>query len=75
MDDNFPNADLFQVEAILYYLEEIAVFFTTGATPTEYSATQKRHLVTRAAYYKLRSGRLYKMGSYVRLLHGFLDHE
>ena len=33
VDDQLPDADLFQVEAIPEYLEDIAVFLSTEACP------------------------------------------
>jgi hypothetical protein len=50
-------------ESIPDYLEEIALVITIGSAPADYSATQKRHLVFRAADYQLISGQLYKLGS------------
>jgi hypothetical protein len=58
VDDQLPDADLFWVEAILEYLEDITVFLSTGACPETYSATHKRHMVVRAADYKLIAGQI-----------------
>jgi hypothetical protein len=49
VDDQLPDADLFWVEAIPEYLEDIAVFLSTGACPETYSTTQKCHMVVRAS--------------------------
>jgi hypothetical protein len=38
-DDQLPDADLFQVEAIPEYLEDIALFLSTRAFPKTYSTT------------------------------------
>lgn len=70
-----PDADLFRVDSIPDYLEEIALFITKGSAPADYSATQKRHLVFRAADYQLISGQLYKLGSDGILRRCILDHE
>jgi hypothetical protein len=51
VDDQLPNADLFRIEAIPEYLEDIAVFLSTGSCPKTYSATKKHHMVVRAADY------------------------
>jgi hypothetical protein len=53
IDDQFPDADLFRVEAIPEYLEDIAVFLSTGAYPKTYSATQKHHMSFRVVDYQL----------------------
>jgi hypothetical protein len=53
VDDHLPDANLFRIEAISEYLEDIAVFLSTRAYPETYSATQKCHMVVREAYYQL----------------------
>eukprot|EP00253_Pinus_taeda_P030970 PITA_30970 len=45
LDDQLPDADLFQIEAIPNYLEEIVVLLTTGYCWEGYTSTQKRHLI------------------------------
>ena len=39
LEDQLPDVDLFRVEAILDYLEQIAVYLETGQFPTEYTKT------------------------------------
>jgi hypothetical protein len=39
VDDQLPNVDMFWVEAIPEYLEDIAVFLSTRACPKTYSTT------------------------------------
>jgi hypothetical protein len=39
VDDQLRDVDLFRVEAILEYLEDIEVFLSTGACPETYSTT------------------------------------
>jgi hypothetical protein len=75
VDDQLPDADLFRVEAILEYLEDIEVFLSTGACPKTYSATQKCYMVVKAADYQLIARQLYKLGldSIFRIC--VLDHE
>jgi hypothetical protein len=51
VDDQLPDADLFRIEAIPEYLEDIAIFLSTGACLETYSATQKLHMVVRAVDY------------------------
>jgi hypothetical protein len=51
VDDQLPDAYLFQVEAIPEYLEDIVVLLSTRACPETYSATHKCHMVVRASNY------------------------
>jgi hypothetical protein len=62
VDDQLPDADLFRIEAIPEYLEDIEIFLSTGACPETYSTTQKFHMVVRAAEYQLITRQLYKLG-------------
>ena len=39
LDDQFLDADIFRVEAILDYLNEIAPYLATGKCPQEYTMT------------------------------------
>lgn len=39
VDDQLPDADLFRVEAIPEYMEDITIFLSTRACPETYSAT------------------------------------
>jgi hypothetical protein len=64
VDDELPNVDLFKEEVILDYLEGIASFLTIRMTPNEFTIVLKKHLVSRAAYYHLIIGQLYKLGIY-----------
>jgi hypothetical protein len=75
VDDQLPDADLFRVEATPEYLEDIAVFLSIGGCLETYSATQKLHMVVRAADYQLIAGQLYKLrlDSILRIC--VLDHE
>lgn len=51
--DQLPDADLFKVEAILGYLEQIVTYLATRKCPTEYMETQKRHVVVKETEYQL----------------------
>jgi hypothetical protein len=62
VDDQLPDAYLFRIEAILEYLEDIAIFLSTGACPETYSATQKFYMVVREEDYKMIIGNLYNLG-------------
>lgn len=61
VDDQQPDCHMFRVEAILDYLEHIALFLETGKFQ-EYIATQQRHMVFRAVDYQQIIGHLYEMG-------------
>lgn len=62
VDDQLPDVNLFRVEAMPDYLEDIALFLATGKCPEEYIVTQRRHMVVGAANYQWIVGQLYKMG-------------
>jgi len=51
VEDQLSNVDLFWIEAIRDYLEDIVVFLSTGTCPEMYSVTHKRHMVVRAIDY------------------------
>jgi hypothetical protein len=74
-DDQLLDAYIFRIEAISDYLSDIALFLTTGTMSEGYSATQKRHLVVRAADYQLIASQLYKLGLDNILRRCVLDHE
>jgi hypothetical protein len=75
IDDQLPDADLFRVEAVLEYLEDIIVFLGTKACLETYSATQKCYMVVRVADCQLIAGQLYKLGLDIILRRCVLDHE
>jgi hypothetical protein len=66
---------LFWVKVIPEYLEDITVFLSIGAYLETYSATQKRHMVVRAADYQLITGQLCKLGLDSILRRCVLDHK
>lgn len=51
LDNQLPDVDLFRVEAILDYLEEISTFLAIGKCPKEYTMMQRRYMVMRAPDY------------------------
>jgi hypothetical protein len=75
MDDKIPDIDLFRIEAIPEYLEDIIVFLSTGTYLETYSATKKRHMVVHATDYQLIFGQLYKLGLNIILRRCVLNHE
>jgi hypothetical protein len=60
VDEQLLDAYLFRIEAIPEYLEDIAIFLSTGACPETYSSTH--HMVIREADYQLITKKLYKLG-------------
>jgi hypothetical protein len=75
VDDQLLDAELFRVEAIPEYLEDITSFLSTRAFPETYSATQKFHMVVRVADSQLIVGKLYRLGLDNILRRCVLDHE
>jgi hypothetical protein len=75
VDDQLLNANLFWIEAIPEYLEDIVVFFSIGTCPKMYFTTQMRHMVVRATYYQLIVEQLYKLGLDKVLRRCVLNHE
>eukprot|EP00253_Pinus_taeda_P003586 PITA_03586 len=75
VDDQLPCADLFRIEAIPDHLEEITTLLTLSHCQEGYTATQRCHLVVRAADYQLIAGHLYKMGFDQILRRCILQHE
>jgi hypothetical protein len=75
LKDNFPDAQLFSVHIADEYFVDIIQYLSTGTASQEYSTTQKKNLVVRAADYQLIKGHLYKVGAY-NILHRYvLEHE
>jgi len=40
LDEQIPDTDLFRIEIVPYFLEDIATFLATGKCPEEYTTTQ-----------------------------------
>lgn len=74
VDDQLLDAYLLRIEAISDYLADIALFLSTGTFPEDYSATQKRHMVVRVAYYQLIAGQLHKLRLDSILRRCVMDH-
>ena len=75
VEDDLPDAHLFQIEAILAELKEIAQFLEDGQAPKGMSTKKKQILATKAAPYSLINGFLYKMGLDDILRRCVLEHE
>jgi hypothetical protein len=63
LKDNFLDAHLFSIHIVDDYFAEIIQYLSTGTAPQDYTTTQKKNLVVRAADYQLIGGHLYKMGA------------
>ena len=75
IEDDFPDAHLFRIEAVPKELEEIAQFLETGQAPEGLNTKKKQILAMKAAPYSLINGFLYKMGLDDILRRCVLDHE
>jgi hypothetical protein len=75
LEDNFPDAQLFLVQVVDEYFVDIIEYLSTGIVPQEFSTTQKKNMVVRAADYQLIVGHLYKMGVNNILRRCVLEHE
>jgi hypothetical protein len=62
LEDNFPDAQLFSIQIVDEYFDDIIEFLSTGFAPREFTTAQKKNLVVRAADYQLIAGHLYKLG-------------
>ena len=49
LEDNLPDAQLFDIHIIDDYFANIIEFLTTGTRPAEYSTKQKKQLVVKTA--------------------------
>jgi hypothetical protein len=63
LDDELPDAQLFQVEVVPDQLVEITEFLMSGQPPPGYTQAQHRQLVTHSADYQLIVEKLYKLGA------------
>jgi hypothetical protein len=62
LEDTLSDAQLLAIRKIDDHFTEIVQFLSTGMAPSEYTITQKKQLVVRAADFSLIAGQLYKMG-------------
>jgi hypothetical protein len=62
LEDTLSDAQLLAIRKVDNHFVEIVQFLSTGMTPSEYTITQKKQLVVRAADFSLIAGQLYKMG-------------
>ena len=62
LDDNLPDADLFDVDVLFSEYMEILTYLETNQMPARYSPLQVQTLIRRSAPYLLIGGVLYKLG-------------
>ena len=75
IEDEFPNAHLFRIEAFPQELADIAQFLEEGKAPEELSKRQKKILAMKATTYTLINRFLYRLGVDDILCQCVLDHE
>ena len=62
LDEGLPDAQLFSIQMVDDYFQDIVQYLSTGFPPPEMTTQQKKQLVVRAADFTLIVGQLYKMG-------------
>lgn len=62
MNDDFPDAQLFQIAVLLKWYTSIVEYLSTGQFPSEMPPNERRKLVIRSHTFQLINGVLYKMG-------------
>ena len=75
MDEGLPDAQLFSIQMVDDYFQDIVQYLSTGFAPSEMTTQQKKQLVVRAADFTLIAGQLYKMGPDEILHRCVLEHE
>ena len=75
LEDNLPVAQLFAITSFDNQYEDIIQCLTMDFAPTEFTTAQKKHLVTRDAYFQLISSHLYKLDPDEILRHCVFEHE
>jgi hypothetical protein len=74
-EDKFPYEQLFSLQIADEYFADIIEFLSRGFAPREFTTTQKKILVVRAADYQLIVGHLYKLGVYNIFRRCVMEHE
>jgi hypothetical protein len=62
LEDTLPDAQLLSIRKMDDHFIDIVQFLSTGMAPNEYTISQKKQLVVRAADFSLMASQLYKMG-------------
>ena len=75
MEDKFPDAQLFSIQIVDEYFDEIIEFFSTRFAPREFTIAQKKNLVVSDANYQLIADHLYKLGVDNILRRCVMEHE
>jgi hypothetical protein len=75
IEDDFPDANLFRVEAVPKELEEIANFLEEGKAPDDLPTNKWKILAMKVAPFTLMNGYLYKLGLDNILRRCALEHE
>ena len=74
MDEGLPDAQLFSIQIVDDYFQDIVQYLSIGIPPPEMTTQQKKQLVVRAADFTLIAGQLYKMGPDEILRRCVLEH-
>ena len=75
LDEDLPDAQLFSIQMVDDYFQDIVQYLSTGFAPNEMTTQYKLQLVVRAADFTLIAGQLYKMGPDEILCRCLLEHE
>ena len=75
LDEGLPDAQLFSIQMVDEYFQDIVQYLSTSFAPSEMSTQQKKSLVVKAADFTLIAGQLYKMGPDEILRRCVLEHE
>ena len=75
LDEGLPDAQLFSIQMVDDYFQDIVQYLATGLVPLEMTTQQKKQLVVRAADFTLIAGQMYKMGLDEILRRCVLEHE
>ena len=62
VNDDFPDAQLFQIAVLLEWYKSIGEYLSTRQPPREMSQNERRKLILRSHTFQLINGILYKMG-------------
>ena len=75
LHEGLPDAQLFSIQMVDDYFQDIVQYLSTGFPPPEMTTQQKKQWVVRAADFTLIAGQLYKMGLDEILRRCVLEHE
>ena len=75
MEDNLPDAQLFNIHITDDYFVDITEFIIRCTAPTEYSTKKKKKFVVKAANFTTIDGQLYKLGPHEILRSYVFPHE